>query len=126
MTKLIRATIALTAASALCALAACDREAGGPPTAKADASAQTINVKPAPPTGDPPGTTPVTGNQSDLTQGQSQNQMPLEGQNHNYSSVAPHQSQKPGDGHSPSEGDNAKGDPEQQGQQQENSQRSQK
>jgi hypothetical protein len=120
MTKLIRATIALTAASALCALAACDRESAGTPTAKADPSAQTIDVKPAPPTGDPPGTTPVAGGESTLTKAQSQNQMPLEGQNHNYSSVAPQQSQKPGGGHAPSEGRNAKGDQEQQGQQQVN------
>jgi hypothetical protein len=115
MTKLIRATVALAAASALCALAACDRDTGAAPSAKADPSSQTIDVKPAPPTGDPPGTTAVTGNQSELTHSQSQNQMPLEGQNHSYSSVAPQQSQKSGTGHAPSEGATAKGDPEQQG-----------
>lgn len=110
MTKLIRATLALAAATTLCALAACDRDSGAGVSAKPDASAQTINVKPAPPTGDPPGTTPVAGDQSDLSKSQEQNQMPLEGQNHSYSSVAPQQSQKPGDGHAPSEGDNAKPD----------------
>jgi len=110
MTQLIRATTVAAAALALGTLAACDREAGSTPAATPDASAQTINVAPAPPTGDPPGTTPVAGNQSELTKEQSQNQMPLEGQNHNYSSVAPQQSQKPGAGHAPSEGDNAKAD----------------
>lgn len=115
MTQLIRATAIAGAALALGALTACDREAGGPPTVTPDASTQTINVKPAPPTGDPPGTTPVTGNQSDLTNRQSQTQMPLEGQNHSYSSVAPQQSQKPGAGDAPAEGNNARHDPEQQG-----------
>ncbi|HET7548262.1 MAG TPA: hypothetical protein VFJ86_10845 [Usitatibacter sp.] len=111
MTQLIRATTVAAAALALGTLAACDRDAGSTPAAATpDASAQTINVAPAPPTGDPPGTTPVTGNQSELTEHQSQSQMPLEGQNHNYSSVAPQQSQKPGAGHAPSEGDNAKPD----------------
>ncbi len=115
MTTLIRATAALGAALALGALAACDREPDGTASAAPDPSAQTINVKPAPPTGDPPGTTPVTGNQSNLTETQSQTQMPLEGQNHSYSSVAPQQSQKPGDGDAPSEGDNAKPDAQQPG-----------
>jgi len=110
----IRATAAL--AAALFVLAACDREAPSTASAKPDASAQTIDVKPAPPTGDTPGTTPVTGKESNLTESQKQTQMPLEGQNHNYSSVAPHQSQKPGDGFAPSEGSSAKPDPEQQGQ----------
>ncbi|HXS54320.1 MAG TPA: hypothetical protein VN782_17415 [Usitatibacter sp.] len=117
MKSLNRATAVLGAAVALAALAACDRGGAGTPAAKPDPSAQTINVQPAPPTGDPPGTTPVTGGQSDLTQGQSRSQMPLEGQNHNYSSIAPQQSQKSGSGSAPSEGDNAKGGAGQQGQQ---------
>lgn len=116
MTKLIRAAVPLLAATALCTLAACDREPGPAASAKPDPSAQTINVKPAPPTGDTPGTSPVTGKESELTQSQQQDQMPLEGQNHSYSSVAPVQSQKSGDGHAPSEGDNAKPDAAQQGQ----------
>ena len=125
MKSLNRAVAVLGAVAALAALAACDREPHGTASATPDPSAQTINVKPAPPTGDPPGTTPVAGNQSDLTQTQSQSQMPLEGQNHNYSSVAPIQSQKSGDGHAPSEGDNAKSDPAQQGRQQPDTKRSQ-
>ena len=125
MKTIFRATAALGAALALAGLAACDRgNDEGAPSATPDASAQTINVKPAPPTGDPPGTTPVTGNESELTQHQSQSQMPLEGQNHNYSSVAPNQSQKSGDGHAPSEGDNARPDPEQHVNQQPDTQRS--
>jgi hypothetical protein len=124
MKTIFRATAALGAALALAGLAACDRGNDGAPSATPAASEQTINVKPAPPTGDPPGTTPVTGNESDLTKQQSNSQMPLEGQNHNYSSVAPTQSQKAGDGHAPSEGDNARPDPEQHGNQQPDTQRS--
>ncbi len=105
MKTLDRALAVLGAALALGSLAACDR--GGVPSATPDPSAQTIDVKPAPPTGDPPGTTPVTGKESDLSEGQKQTQMPLEGQNHSYSSVAPQQSEKPGTGDAPSEGRNA-------------------
>ncbi len=115
MTTLIRATAALGAVLALGALAACDREPDGTTSATPDPSAQTIDVKPAPPTGNTPGTTPVTGNESNLSDGQKQTQMPLEGQNHSYSSVAPRQSQKPGDGYAPSEGDNARPDAQQPG-----------
>lgn len=125
MKSLNRATAVLGAALALAGLAACDRGGGGPPAATPDPSAQTINVPAAAPTGDTPGTTPVTGNESDLTDGQSRSQMPLEGQNHNYSSVAPQQSQKAGSGAAPSEGSNARGDAAQQGQQQTKPSRSQ-
>lgn len=125
MKSLNRATAVLGAALALAGLAACDRGGGSPPAATPDPSAQTINVPAAAPTGDTPGTTPVTGNESDLTKGESRSQMPLEGQNHNYSSVAPHQSQKAGSGAAPSEGRNAKDDTQQQGQQQTNPPRSQ-
>jgi len=116
MKSLNRATAVLGAALALVGLNACDRGAG-PPAATPDPSAQTIDVPAAPPTGDTPGTTPVTGGESDLTKSQSNSQMPLEGQNHSYSTLAPHQSQKPGDGFAPAEGSNGKDDRAQQGQQ---------
>ena len=124
MKTIFRATAALGAALALAGLAACDRGNDGAPSVTPAPSAQTINVKPAPPTGDPPGTTPVAGDQSDLTKHQSNSQMPLEGQNHSYSSVAPNQSQKPGSGSAPSEGDNARPDAEQHVNQQPDMQRS--
>lgn len=119
MTVIVRVAAALGAALALAGLSACDRQAGGSAASAApEPSEQTINVKPAPPTGDPPGTTPVTGKESNLSAAQESSQMPLEGQNHSYSSVAPRQSQKPGDGHAPSEGDRAGGERDPQGQQQ--------
>ena len=116
MKTLERAAAVLGAALALGSLAACDRGPDGVPSAAPDPSARTLNVEPAPPTGDPPGTTPVTGKrESDLSEGQKQTQMPLEGQNHSYSSVAPVQSQKPGAGYAPSEGRDAKPDSRQSG-----------
>lgn len=118
MKTLDRCAAVLAAAVALASLAACDRAREGAPAATPDASAQTIDVKPAPPTGDTPGTTPVTGKQSNLSEGQKQTQMPLEGQDHNYSSVAPVQSQKAGSGYAPSEGRNAKPDAREPGEQQ--------
>ncbi|HUI99827.1 MAG TPA: hypothetical protein VLY46_06300 [Usitatibacter sp.] len=82
-----RAGAALAAAFALASLAACDRGSAGAPSATPDPSAQTIDVKPAPP----------------------------EGQDHNHSSVAPLQSEKPGMGYAPSQGRNATPDAQQSG-----------
>jgi hypothetical protein len=83
--------------------AACDRHRDGasltatsgsaPLPASADASARTIGVAPAPPTGDPPGTTPVAPDTTNLSQGAKQTG-PREGDNHAYSSVSPSNPQK--------------------------------
>jgi len=85
----------------LAAAAACDRHdpnvsassGSGPLPASADASARTIDVKPAPPTGDPAGTTPVAPGTSDISK-QAEQTGPREGDNHSYSSVAPSNPQK--------------------------------
>jgi hypothetical protein len=83
--------------------AACDRHRDGtslsgtsgsaPLPASADASAKTIDVAPAPPSGDPPGTTAVAPNTSDISKSAEQTG-PREGDNHSYSSVAPANPQK--------------------------------
>jgi len=82
--------------------AACDRHGdarvnassgSAPLPATADASARTIGVPPAPPTGDPPGTTPVAPGTSDISKSAEQTG-PREGDNHSYSSVAPSNPQK--------------------------------
>lgn len=82
--------------------AACDRHhdanvsassGSAPLPATADASARTIDVAPAPPTGDPPGTTPVAPGTSDISK-QAEQTGPREGDNHSYSSVAPNNPQK--------------------------------
>ena len=84
------------------AAAACDRNHGAnisgssgsaPLPATADASARTIDVVPAPPTGDPAGTTAVAPGTSDISK-QAEQTGPREGDNHSYSSVAPNNPQK--------------------------------
>ena len=84
----------------LAAAAACDRHrdvsgssGSAPLPATADASARTIDVVPAPPTGDPAGTSPVAPGTSDISK-QAEQTGPREGDNHSYSSVAPNNPQK--------------------------------
>ena len=86
----------------LAGAAACDRHrdanvsassGSAPLPATADASARTIDVVPAPPTGDPPGTTPVATGTSDISK-QAEQTGPREGDNHSYSSVAHDNPQK--------------------------------
>ena len=83
-------------------LAACDRHRDGAQVsgttatglpASADASAKTIDVAPAPPSGDPPGTTAVAPNTSDISKS-AERVGPREGDNHSYSSVSPTNPQK--------------------------------
>jgi hypothetical protein len=64
-----------------------------PLPASADDSARTINVPPAPPTGDPPGTSPVSPGTTDISK-QEERTGPREGDNHSYSSVATSNPQK--------------------------------
>jgi len=90
----IRAGAALAAAGLLAMLAACDRQ----PHASASTAPveQTVNVPPAPPTGDPAGTTPVDGKQSEVSKQAESEQKPAEGDNHSYSTVSPATPQKSG------------------------------
>ena len=87
--------MALAAAVATLGLAACDRH-DDIPAATVSPSAQLIGVTPAPPTGDPPGTTPVAADGKELTKHEASSKMPLEGQANSYSSVASSNSQKAG------------------------------
>jgi hypothetical protein len=61
--------------------------------ASADASARTIDVPPAPPSGDPAGTTAVAPDARGISKEAQQNG-PREGDNHSHSSVAPVNPQK--------------------------------
>ena len=83
-------------------LGACDRHRDGAQVsgttasglpASADASAKTVDVAPAPPSGDPPGTTAVAPGTSDISKSAEQ-VGPREGDNHSYSSVSPTNPQK--------------------------------
>jgi hypothetical protein len=95
--KTTQVSLAMGTAAAIAALglAACDRHSDIPP-ASVSPSAQLIGVTPAPPTGDPPGTTPVAKDGNELTKHEESSKMPLEGQPNSYSSVASGNSQKAG------------------------------
>jgi hypothetical protein len=98
MNDTLRTAAALGATLALFTLAACDRESrtASNATTKPDASAQVIGVQPAPPSGDPAGTTPVDGKDSGVSKQAESTQRPLEGDNHSYSSVSADNPQKSG------------------------------
>ena len=94
---LTRRAALLVAAVAFTGLAACERHSDVPPgPSTPDASAQVIGTPPAPPTGDPPGTTPVAPNTTEVTKQEETTQKPSEGDDHSYSTVAPDSPQKAG------------------------------
>jgi hypothetical protein len=101
MKSSIRAIAALGAVALVATLAGCDRGAHGTASATPQPSEQTVNVPAAAPTGDPPGTTPVTGNQSEISKQTESTQMPREGDNHSYSTLSPAAPQKAGGGAEP-------------------------
>jgi len=96
MKNSIRAGTAIGAAILLAALAACDREPRAKASAAPQPSEQTVNVPAAAPTGDPAGTTPVDGKQSEVSKNAESTKMPQEGDNHAYSTVSPSAPQKAG------------------------------
>jgi hypothetical protein len=94
-------SLTLTAASAIlfAGLAACGERTNTTTTqageaTKPESSAVVIGQAPAPPSGDPPGTTPVAGNTSELSKSEERTQQPQEGDNHSYSTLAPKTPQK--------------------------------
>jgi hypothetical protein len=84
--------MALIASAAM--LGACDKKPGARTALAPDPSAQVIGTPPAPPTGDPPGTTPVSANTTTITKDEETTKKPQEGDNHSYSSVAENNPQK--------------------------------
>ena len=90
-----RSATVLLAVLAAAGIAACNKaRTETRAAAPADASAQVIGVKPADPTGDPPGTTPVANNTTTVTKQEESTQKPSEGDDHSYSSVAVDNPQK--------------------------------
>lgn len=71
----------------LAGVAACDRKDVTTRSAEMSPSAQVIGVEPAPPTGDPPGTTPVATSQ-EVSKGVESAAMPLPGQPNDHSNLA--------------------------------------
>jgi hypothetical protein len=55
-----------------------------------------IGTAPGQPTGDPPGTTPVSANTTEVSKTAEQQSMPLPGQPNDHSNLAPNPSQKAG------------------------------
>ena len=92
------ATRVLALTFVIAGLAACDRtnkaEGTTAPAANASPSAVVIGTAPGQPTGEPPGTTPVAGNTSEVTKSVESNSMPQPGQPNDHSNVAPMPSQK--------------------------------
>ena len=89
--------IAVTFVSA--GLAACGERQSNTSSRSAappDASAVVIGTAPAQPTGDPPGTTPVSGTTTELAKSVESQSMPLPGQPNDHSNLAPKPSQAVG------------------------------
>ena len=83
-----------------------DTHAKSPSSNPADASAVVVGTAPAQPSGDPPGTTPVAPNTSDVTKQEEISKKPQEGDNHSHSTLSPDTKQK-----SDGSNDAAKSDP---------------
>jgi hypothetical protein len=82
------AALLLAAGLAACGERISDTRVKAPEPSKADASAVVIGQAPAAPTGDPPGTTPVAGNTTEISKSEESTQKPQEGDNHSYSTTA--------------------------------------
>jgi hypothetical protein len=101
----------IAASFVLAGLTACgerlsDTHAKAAPSTPASPSAVLVGTAPAQPTGDPPGTTPVTSqetanttapnNTTEVSKAEETQQKPAEGDNHAYSSISPINPQKAG------------------------------
>ena len=73
-----------------------DTRSKTPKPVAASPSAVVIGQAPAEPTGDPPGTTPVAGNTTEITKHEETTEKPQEGDNHSHSTTAPVTPQKAG------------------------------
>ena len=85
---------ALVAVLALCLTACNPRQTEVKRTAAADPSAVVIGTIPAAPTGDPPGTTSVDADTTEVSKSVESNSMPLPGQPNDHSNVAATPSQR--------------------------------
>jgi hypothetical protein len=85
---------AIVAGLALGLTACHPRETQVKQTAAADPSAVVIGTTPAAPTGDPPGTTPVDTDSTEVSKSVESNSMPLPGQANDHSNLAATPSQR--------------------------------
>ena len=88
----------LAMAFVIAGLAACSERvtttSKGRESATPESSAVVIGTAPAQPTGDPPGTTPVTSSTTEVTKSVESSAMPQPGQPNDHSNLAPKASQK--------------------------------
>jgi hypothetical protein len=97
------AAVLLAAGLAACGERISDTRAKAPQPTQASPSAVVVGQAPAEPSGDPPGTTPVAPNTTEISKKVESQDKPQEGDNHSYSTVAPVTPQK-------ADGVNATGD----------------
>ena len=88
------AALLLAAGLAACGERISDTRVKAPEPMKPESSAVVIGTAPAEPTGDPPGTTPVTGGTTEVTKSVEAKAMPQPGQPNDHSNLAPKPSQK--------------------------------
>lgn len=88
------AALLLAAGLAACGERISDTHVKAPQPANAEPSAVVVGQAPAAPTGDPPGTTPVAPNTTEISKFEETTQKPQEGDNHSYSTTAPVTPQK--------------------------------
>ena len=88
------AAVLLAAGLAACGERISDTRVKAPEPLKPEASAVVVGQAPAAPTGDPPGTTPVAPNTTEISKVEESTQKPQEGDNHSYSTTAPVTPQK--------------------------------
>ena len=88
------AALLLAAGLAACGERISDTRSKTPTPTAASPSAVVVGQAPAAPTGDPPGTTPVAPNTSEISKIEESTQKPQEGDNHSYSTTAPVTPQK--------------------------------
>jgi hypothetical protein len=97
--RIARGTHWLTALLLAAGLAACgerisDTRTKAPAQTQASPSAVVIGQAPAEPSGDPPGTTPVAPNTTEISKQVETREKPQEGDNHSHSTTAPVTPQK--------------------------------
>jgi hypothetical protein len=88
------AALALAAGLAACGERISDTRVKAPEPQKPESSAVVVGQVPADPTGDPPGTTPVVPNTSDVSPRVESRGKPEEGDSNSYSTTAPVTPQK--------------------------------
>lgn len=88
------AALVLAAGLAACGERISDTRVKAPEPVKPETSAVVVGQAPATPTGDPPGTTPVAPNTTEISKIEETTQKPQEGDNHSHSTTAPITPQK--------------------------------